>query len=89
MVRVSWPTEYKVVVRRTSRRERRAPLDSVIATINQHASVLEAVKMGLAATELWERLERRPILTAPARAAVRDVGRDEETGFQFEPRNSE
>lgn len=45
MVRVSWPTEYKVVVRRTSRRERRAPLDSVIATTNQHASVLEAVKM--------------------------------------------
>lgn len=90
MVRVSWPTEYKVVVRRTSRRERRAPLDSVIPTTTSVPACSGPSRCGLTATELGERLERRPILTAPARASSsRPVGRDEETGFQIEPRNWE
>jgi hypothetical protein len=56
MVRVSWPTEYKVVVRFTSRRERRAPLEDVIPTTTIVPACSGPSRCGLTATELGKGL---------------------------------
>ena len=73
MVRVSWPTEYKVVVRCTSRRERRTPLD-VSSRPPPACRCAGAVKMRPdRERSLGKGLDRRPILTAPAGASVRDL----------------
>jgi hypothetical protein len=55
---------------------------------NQRAAVLGAVKAGLETTERAARPERRPTLTAPARAGLQHVWvGGGETGFQVEQRN--
>ena len=76
-MRASWlgslrPTGYKVAARVP-----RAPTASSPRTChpdhNQRAAVLGAVKAGLEAPERAARPERRPTLTAPARAGLQHV----------------
>ena len=76
-MRASWfgslrPTGYKVAARVP-----RAPTASSPRTChpdhNQRAAVLGAVKAGLETTERAARPERRPTLTAPARAGLQHV----------------
>jgi len=75
MVRVLGPTEYKVVARLIRAPARGLPSDRHPDRI-ERATVLGAVKVGLASAERMERLVRRPTLTAPARAgfAILRVG---------------
>src|SRR5712672_3080628 len=76
-MRASWfgslrPTGYKVAAR-APRARQRAPLGCVIPTTTSVPPCSGPSRRGLETTERAARLERRPTLTAPARAGLHDV----------------
>ena len=81
------PTGYKVAAR-IPRAQQRAPLGGVIPTTTSLPTCSGLSRRGLEAMKREANAERRPALTAPARAGFPTrVGRGEETGFQVEQRN--
>jgi len=64
----------------------RAPLGRVIPTTTSVPPSSGLSRPGLETMESEDNAERRPALTAPARAGFQHVGRGEETGFQVEQR---